>query len=39
MIFTSRYFAALSGVIMNHHGTIDKFIGDAVVAMLERAGR
>lgn len=32
MIFTSRYFAALSEVIMKHHGTIDKFIGDAVMA-------
>jgi adenylate cyclase len=32
MIFTSRYFAALSEVIMGHHGTIDKFIGDAVMA-------
>ena len=33
MIFTSRYFAALSEEIMNHHGTIDKFIGDAVMAL------
>jgi adenylate cyclase len=33
MIFTSRYFASLSEVIMNHHGTIDKFIGDAVMAL------
>ncbi|MBR1149497.1 cache domain-containing protein [Bradyrhizobium sp. JYMT SZCCT0428] len=32
MIFTSRYFAALSETIMKHHGTIDKFIGDAVMA-------
>jgi adenylate cyclase len=32
MLFTSRYFAALSSVIMNHHGTIDKFIGDSVMA-------
>lgn len=32
MIFTSRYFAALSEVIMKHQGTIDKFIGDAVMA-------
>ncbi|MBR1121124.1 adenylate/guanylate cyclase domain-containing protein [Bradyrhizobium lablabi] len=32
MIFTSRYFAALSETIMRHHGTIDKFIGDAVMA-------
>lgn len=32
MIFTSRYFAALSEAIMQHHGTIDKFIGDAVMA-------
>lgn len=33
MIFTSRYFAALSETIMEHHGTIDKFIGDAVMAL------
>jgi adenylate cyclase len=33
MIFTSRYFAALSEVIMKHYGTIDKFIGDAVMAL------
>jgi len=32
MIYTSRYFAALSEAIMGHHGTIDKFIGDAVMA-------
>jgi adenylate cyclase len=32
MIKTSRYFAALSDAIMNHGGTIDKFIGDAVMA-------
>ncbi|MCP3472189.1 adenylate/guanylate cyclase domain-containing protein [Bradyrhizobium sp. CCGUVB1N3] len=32
MIYTSRYFAALSEEIMNGHGTIDKFIGDAVMA-------
>ncbi|XSC43941.1 cache domain-containing protein [Bradyrhizobium sp. RDT10] len=32
MIYTSRYFAALSEAIMNYHGTIDKFIGDAVMA-------
>jgi adenylate cyclase len=32
MIHTSRYFAALSETIMSHHGTVDKFIGDAVMA-------
>ena len=32
MIHTSRYFAALSDTIMRHHGTVDKFIGDAVMA-------
>ena len=32
MIFTSRYFAALSDEIMRHQGTIDKYIGDAVMA-------
>jgi adenylate cyclase len=33
MIFTSRYFAALSDEIMRHNGTIDKYIGDAVMAI------
>jgi len=32
MIHTSRYFAALSEAIMSHQGTVDKFIGDAVMA-------
>jgi adenylate cyclase len=32
MIHTSRYFAALSEEIMSHQGTVDKFIGDAVMA-------
>ena len=32
MIFTSRYFAAFSEAIMKHRGTIDKFIGDSVMA-------
>ena len=32
MIHTSRYFAVLSEEIMSHQGTIDKFIGDAVMA-------
>jgi adenylate cyclase len=32
MIYTSRYFAALSEEIMSHQGTVDKFIGDAVMA-------
>ncbi|TWB04445.1 adenylate/guanylate cyclase domain-containing protein [Bradyrhizobium stylosanthis] len=32
MIYTSRYFAALSDEIMQHHGTVDKYIGDAVMA-------
>lgn len=32
MIFTSRYFAALSDEIMRHQGTVDKYIGDAVMA-------
>jgi len=32
MIHTSRYFAVLSETIMSHQGTIDKFIGDAVMA-------
>lgn len=29
---TSRYFTALTDVIMSHGGTVDKFIGDAVMA-------
>lgn len=29
---TSRYFTALTDVIMAHGGTVDKFIGDAVMA-------
>ncbi|MBB4367796.1 adenylate cyclase [Bradyrhizobium sp. cir1] len=33
MIYTSRYFAALSDEIMRHRGTIDKYIGDAVMAL------
>jgi len=33
MVFTSRYFAGLSTVIMNHHGTVDKFIGDSLMAI------
>ena len=33
MIYTSRYFATMSETIMQHHGTIDKFIGDAVMAL------
>jgi adenylate cyclase len=32
MIYTSRYFAALSDEIMRYHGTVDKYIGDAVMA-------
>jgi adenylate cyclase len=33
MLFTSRYLAALSDTIMRHHGTVDKFVGDAVMAL------
>ena len=33
MQYTSRYFAAVSHEIMNHSGAVDKFIGDAVMAM------
>jgi len=32
MVFTSRYFAGMSKVIMDHLGTIDKFIGDGIMA-------
>jgi adenylate cyclase len=30
---TSRYFAAMSREIMSHSGTVDKFIGDAIMAI------
>ena len=33
MQYTSRYFAAMSHEIMSHAGTVDKFIGDAIMAM------
>jgi adenylate cyclase len=32
MLYTSRYFSALSEAVMASHGTVDKFIGDAVMA-------
>jgi adenylate cyclase len=33
MQYTSRYFAAVSQEIMRHRGTVDKFIGDAIMAI------
>jgi adenylate cyclase len=33
MTYTSNYFAALSEAIMSNRGTVDKFIGDAVMAL------
>jgi adenylate cyclase len=33
MQYASRYFAAMSREIMNHSGTVDKFIGDAIMAI------
>jgi adenylate cyclase len=33
MLFTSRYFAAMSEAIMANNGTVDKFIGDAVMGI------
>ena len=33
MQYTSRYFAAMSEAIMASKGTVDKFIGDAVMAI------
>jgi adenylate cyclase len=33
MQYTSRYFAAMSHEIMTHSGTVDKFIGDAIMAI------
>jgi adenylate cyclase len=33
MQYTSRYFATMSREIMSHSGTVDKFIGDAIMAI------
>jgi adenylate cyclase len=33
MQYTSRYLAAMSQQIMEHSGTVDKFIGDAIMAI------
>ena len=33
MQYTSRYFAAMSREIMSHGGMVDKFIGDAIMAI------
>jgi adenylate cyclase len=33
MQYTSRYFAAMSRELMRHSGTVDKFIGDAIMAI------
>lgn len=33
MQYTSRYFGIISEEVMKHHGTVDKFIGDAVMAI------
>ena len=33
MIRTSRYLAVLSAVITEHGGTVDKFVGDAIMAI------
>jgi len=33
MQYTSRYFAAMSHEIMTHAGTVDKYIGDAIMAI------
>jgi adenylate cyclase len=33
MRYTSRYFAAMSHEIMTNSGTVDKFIGDAIMAI------
>ena len=32
MLYTSRYFSAVSEAVMASKGTIDKFIGDGVMA-------
>ncbi|HKG85933.1 MAG TPA: cache domain-containing protein, partial [Beijerinckiaceae bacterium] len=33
MLYTSRYLAALSDAVMANGGTVDKFVGDAVMAI------
>jgi adenylate cyclase len=33
MLYTSRYLAALTEVITTYNGTVDKFVGDAVMAI------
>ncbi len=33
MLYTSRYLATLTEVIMAYNGTVDKFVGDAVMAI------
>ena len=33
MVRTSRYFAVLTDAIVAHRGTVDKFVGDAVMAI------
>lgn len=33
MLYTSRYFAVLSDAIMSNKGTVDKFMGDALMAL------
>lgn len=38
MRLTSRYFEVLSGVLLKHGATIDKFIGDAVMAFWNAPG-
>jgi len=32
-VFMNRYLSAMSAVIMAHRGTVDKFIGDAIMAI------
>jgi class 3 adenylate cyclase len=35
----ARYFEAIDPIVLQHGGTIDKHMGDAMMALVRRAGR